>query len=47
MARLITVAGCQAAGGGRDRQRRDVRDLVLVEMVEPAPQGVIAAVPYV
>ena len=47
MARLITVAGGQAAGGRCHRERRDVRELVLAEVVEPALQGLIAAVPYV
>ncbi len=47
VARLVTVAGGQAAGGGYRCERRNVGELVVVEVVEPVLQGVIAAVPYV
>jgi hypothetical protein len=47
VARLVTVAGCQAAGGGCRGKGRNVPELVVVEVVEPVLQGVIAAVPYV
>jgi len=47
MACLVAVAGRQAAGGGCHCQPRDVRELVLIEVVEPTLQGIVAAVPKV
>ena len=47
MAALVNHARSQAAGGPYSCKRPKIGELVVVEVVEPVLQGVIAAVPYV